>query len=574
MLQNYTFVGGCIEFSATPPFRCTRCMPGYWLSSDPSTGSTTCVKVCAGIWSRSDRRHCGGLALDHATSPPALLQCAPVPGCAGWAGSAAKPEECVCAACQERFALAGAGCTPCSQAQCIRCPAANPAACRECAAGWSPFGGVCKRCTATACSSCEPDSVGGQRCTACGESFYLDDLEVPPACRPCNDTVSEARVCSCVQHPPNSAVATAPNMPLYSAPQNCAVCGWGGPRDCSECKPRQAVLLSAPAWCLVSANLLFSKIRRPMPACSHVQQDGRCVEHTTANPHCLRAFFDWAVGKYGEVCLRCAPGYTPGPARTCTPCAAPSAQVCAQYAEECACAVCHASRPPHCSLHTDAGPTPHCLATAATPPFACLACVPGAWLLAWHHACIQLGAVRAGAQHPPPMCTHAGYRLASDPAAGGTTCEKVHSRFVLTMPGSTLGVQRVLSRRTTHLCRPTPACCCSAPWRQTVPALRLAPRANAPAAAACAALSWQPAARAWLALGSAACAAQLPTQPSAQSASRAGRRLAGCARGARALAAKLVSQRGRTSRRAWQRVAATATSSMPAPGPAPPAPCR
>ena len=34
-----------MEDSADPPYSCTRCMPGFWLSSDPATGSTTCVKA-------------------------------------------------------------------------------------------------------------------------------------------------------------------------------------------------------------------------------------------------------------------------------------------------------------------------------------------------------------------------------------------------------------------------------------------------------------------------------------------------------------------------------------------------
>lgn len=200
-----------MEYSALPQPRCTRCMPGFWLSSGPATGSTTCVKVCCACCCSSAARRAQGY---HSLFlRPRVPQCPPVPGCAGWAGSAAKPEECICAACQERFALAGGACTPCSQVQCSRCSPANPGVCWECLPGWSPLGGACQRCTATACSRCELDA-GGQRCTACNPGFFLDNTGLLPRCAPCDDTVGRG-----VRHAVQRSTQ-APLLPLLRRSQN------------------------------------------------------------------------------------------------------------------------------------------------------------------------------------------------------------------------------------------------------------------------------------------------------------------------------------------------------------------
>ena len=104
---------------------------------------------------------------------------------------------------------------------------------------------------------------------------------------------------------------------------------------------------------------------------SHLLSNGECYDALANDPLCLE-------GPYWKTdCTHCAPGYTKGPAGKCVPCQAPSAQACARYQDECSCAECIMARPPHCSMHTSAAPTPHCLAAYVAAPFSCLACVPG-----------------------------------------------------------------------------------------------------------------------------------------------------------------------------------------------------
>lgn len=93
------------------------------------------------------------------------------------------------------------------------------------------------------------------------------------------------------------------------------------------------------------------------------------------------------------------PGWTMGPTGLqCVPC--PNQAECAEFSRECACTTCRVFWPPFCSLLYDGGGPPHCLAISPTPPYACLACVPG-------------------------------FYLAGDPGTGPTTCQKVGAALVL-----------------------------------------------------------------------------------------------------------------------------------------------
>ena len=263
-----------------------------------------------------------------------------------------------CGGCIRGFAQAANGScvAACTGEHCRHC-SADPAVCTQCDAGWSPFDGVCTRCTGTGCQACEPAGTA-QACLVCGDgSFYNASTR---ACDACTVPVSGHAALCCLRCTHGRAAAARLHRAALcrTVLQGCAGCS-KDPSVCERCGVNVVLYENTcgrRGECHITTPIWYDRPDPGMLCCDYCTLiESRCRRRKLQSESCTPETW-WRCDVY-EPNRQPAP---PGPGENwglkCMPCDRTARPACAEFETErlsidqpmCACRVCDEWMPPLC----------------------------------------------------------------------------------------------------------------------------------------------------------------------------------------------------------------------------------